>query len=305
MAILMYLLLCLIWGSTWLAIKIGLTQAAPLTTAALRFLLAVTILTFIAKVNKYPFPKDLRTFVHLGYPGVYMYGFSYALIYLAEQYISSALTAILFGSFPFFVALLSAWRLKHEPLRGRDWLGLAIGFGGVVLISYDSSTLSGELLLGSLLAVGATAAAAWGMVLHKQRFLGKNIVVAADVQMISGGVFLVAAATLFEFRAPFVVSLASVGSIVYLAVFGTVVTFLGYYWLMRRMTAVMVSSIAFVTPLVAVFFGVGLGGESLTPLTIVGTVLILSGIGLILRRQAATATHSGSSNSSSSRMGMS
>jgi len=289
MAALMYILLCLIWGSTWLAIKIGLSQAPPLLTASLRFLLAMTILIAIAKVNKYSYPRSIRQLLRLGYPGLYMYGVSYALIYLAEQRISSALTAILFGSFPFFVALLSLRRLKHEHLPWYGWLGLTVGFAGVALISYDSKLASGDLFLGSLLAIGGSFAAAWGMVAHKQQFVEVNIVVSTSVQMITGGIMLVLSTLIFERPINLSLSAAAVGSIVYLAVFGTVVTFLGYYWLLRRMTAVRVSSIAFITPMVAVFVGVGFGGEMLTTLTFIGTILILSGIAMIIRRQPVAA----------------
>ncbi|RME26779.1 MAG: hypothetical protein D6800_05970 [Candidatus Zixiibacteriota bacterium] len=289
MTALVYILLCLIWGSTWLAIKIGLSQAPPLLTASLRFLLAMTILILIAKVNKYSFPRAPGHLLRLGYPGLYMYGVSYALIYLAEQRISSALTAILFGSFPFFVALLSLRRLKHERLPWYGWFGLVIGFAGVTLISYDSKLASGDLFLGSLLAIGGSFAAAWGMIIHKQHFVKENIVVATSVQMMVGGVLLVLSTCIFERPIDLHLSAAAVASIAYLAIFGTVVTFLGYYWLLRRMTAVRVSSIAFITPMVAVFVGVVFGGETLSTLTIVGTVLILSGIAMIIRRQPVAA----------------
>lgn len=285
--VLTYILLCLIWGSAWIAIKIGLTEAPPLTTAAIRFTLSALILAAIALARGYKYPSSLKSLARLGYPGIFMYGLSYALVYFAEQYIDSGLAAVLFGAYPFFVAILTWVKYQNEKLGAVAWLGMVIGFVGVVLISFDSLQTSGDLFLGVLLAVGAPLAAAWGIVIHKQHYSGENIVVAVNVQMIFGGIPLILAAALFENWRDFNVSLESVGSILYLAIFGTVVTFLSYYWLLRHMRLTTVSLIAFVTPMVAIFIGVLFADEKMTPLIMLGTSLILSGVFLVVRRSAA------------------
>jgi len=284
MTALVYILLCLVWGSSWIAIKLGLSHAPPLYTSGMRFLLAWAVLSGIALVRGYTFPRNVPRWLRLGYPGFYMYGVSYALIYFAEQYIDSSLTAVLFGSFPFWVAGLSHWLLKEERIGGVAWIGLLIGFAGVVVISYDQWQLSGQLFLGTMLALAGTFAAAYGMVLHKRLFVNENIVVSTSVQMSVGGVPLLLGAVIFERFSDFTFSLQSVGSIVYLALFATVFTFLSYYWLMRKTTAVVVSLIAFVTPVVAIAIGVPFFGESMTMLTVVGSALILSGIVLVVRK---------------------
>ena len=284
MTYLVYVLICLIWGSTWIAIKIGLTDAPPFYTSSLRFLLSLVILTTIVAVKKYPYPKGFKNLFSLGAPGFYMYGISYALVYFSETYIDSSLAAVLFGSYPFFVALLSISQLKGEKLSVIGWLGLVVGLAGVILISYDSFQTSKDLFLGTLLLLGGAAAAAYGMVLHKKKFSDRNIVVSVTVQMMFGGALLVLGALLFESASDFSVSPESVGSIIYLAVFGSVVTFLGYYWLLARARAVTVSLIAFITPLVAIFIGVAFFDESLSLRIALGAVLILSGVLLVERR---------------------
>lgn len=284
-----YIVICLIWGSTWLAIKIGLSGAPPLYSLSLRFLLAVGILWAIAHIKGYRFPEGRRRILKTAYPGLYMYGVSYALIYFAEQYIDSSLTAVLFGSFPFFVAALTHWRLKAERLTGLAWIGLVVGFGGVVLISYHQWQLAGDLFLGTLLALGGSYAAAHGIVLHKKHFVEENIVIAVLLQMALGGIPLVLAALVFESVSDLAVSLETVGSIIYLAVFGSVLAFLGYYWLLKRTTVVNVSLIGFVTPLVAIFFGSVLAEERLTLMVGLGTAMILSGILLVVRRSEKAA----------------
>ncbi|MFZ5980282.1 MAG: DMT family transporter [Candidatus Zixiibacteriota bacterium] len=283
MTYLVYVLICLIWGSTWIAIKIGLSQAPPFYTSSLRFLLSLGILVAIVAIKKYPYPKGFKNFFSLGVPGFFMYGISYALVYFSEIYIDSSLAALLFGSFPFFVALLSMWQLKSEKLQPLGWLGLIIGMAGVTLISYDSLQTSRDLFLGTLLLLGGAGASACGMVLHKKKFSNRNIFVCITVQMMFGGFLLVLGALLFEDISDFVVSPESVGSILYLAVLGSVVTFLGYYWLLARTRAVTVSMIAFITPLVAIFIGVVFFEESLSLRIAYGAVLILSGILLVER----------------------
>ena len=287
MTVLVYILLCLIWGSTWLAIKIGLSQAPPFTTAALRFILATATLSIICSMRRCSYPRDLKTLLRLAYPGFYMYCLSYALVYLAEQYIYSATAAVLFASYPFFVAALSWWLYRTERLNRLAWLGMAIGFIGVVVISLDSLQESGDIFMGTALMVAASFVSAYGIVRHKHRFQHVDIVVAANVQMIFGGVFLVAGALLLEKWSDFNVTVEAVGSILYLALAGTVVTFLGYYWLLKRIRLTTVSLIAFITPLMAILIGVILADESLTLTVLIGAAMILSGVLLVVRTRRA------------------
>jgi drug/metabolite transporter (DMT)-like permease len=222
---LVYILLCLIWGSTWLAIKIGLSQAPPFTTAALRFILAAVTLSIICSLRHCSYPRDLKTLLRLAYPGFYMYCLSYALVYIAEQYIYSATAAVLFASYPFFVVMLSWWLYRTERLGWVAWVGMALGFLGVVAISLDSLQTSGDIFMGTVLMVAASLVAAYGIVLHKHRFGHVDIVVAANVQMILGALLLAGGALLFEDWSEFTVSAEAVGSILYLAFVGTDTTY--------------------------------------------------------------------------------
>lgn len=266
-----------------MAIKIGLIDAPPLYAASLRFALAVAILYAIILLKRYSLPEGAWQTLRLAYPGLYMYGACYALIYFAEQYISSALTSVLFASFPLFVAFLSTWMLRAERLQLPAWFGLGLGFVGIVVISYDSLHSSGDLFLGTMLALGGSLTAAYGMLIHKKHFASRNITVAATVQMTLGGMPLLVAALVFERLSDFSVTPASIGSILYLATLGTVIAFVAYYWLLSRAKAVVVSLIAFITPIVAIFLGV-FWGESLSLRTLVGTIMILTGVLLVVRK---------------------
>ncbi len=280
-----YVLLCLIWGSTWIAIKIGLTAAPPLQTAALRFMLATLILNGVVFLLRYPYPRDIRSWLRIGYPGIWMYGVNYALIYFAQVFISSSLTAVLFASFPFFVAVLSTFRLNEARVTPAGWIGIALGFVGVALISYDQLQTGDDLFLGTILALVATYSAAHGLIIHKKFHAGANIVVTASIQMLLGGLLVLVSAIIFEDWADFHVTTSSIGSILYLALMGTIVAFLSYYWLLARMSALSASLIAFITPLVALFIGVVFFDETVSASIVIGTTLILSGVGLSIERK--------------------
>ncbi|MDZ4723875.1 MAG: EamA family transporter [candidate division Zixibacteria bacterium] len=284
MVVFVYILLCLIWGSTWIAIKLGLSDAPPLYAAGIRFSLAVLILWSIMYFRKLRPPSTLRELASRAYPGVFMYGTSYALVYLSEQYISSALTAVLFGAFPFFVALLSKWKFRNVPISKIGWLGLMLGFAGVVLISWDSLKQSHAIFGGVLMTLTATFASAYGLMIHKRDHAHKEIVTSAAVQMTAGALILLLAAIAFEDFSNFAFTPQSIGSILYLTFMGTITAFLGYYWLLGKVKVLTASLIPFVTPMVAIFIGFGFFGETLTTQTMIGAGMILSGITLVLRK---------------------
>ena len=284
MTLAMFILLCLIWGSTWAAIRLGLTDAPPLYSAAFRFILADFILAGIAMARRERFPENWKVTLKIAYPGVYMFGAGYALVYFAENLIPSGLTSVLFATYPFFVAFLSSRMLPEERLTGRLWIGLAIGFAGILVISLDSLSLSGNLFLGTLLGVAAPLASAYGLLLYKRQFTHESLLPVLVIQMLAGGIPLLLTAMAFERLAAFQFSAASIGSILYLAVPGTVVTFLGYFWLLRHMRVTDASLIAFITPVVAILVGAMLFSEPLRLMTLIGSGLILGGVWLVGRR---------------------
>ena len=285
MIIFVYAVLCLIWGSTWIAIKLGLSDAPPLYSSGIRFAIAATFLYSVVLARKLQIPGKLSDILKLGYPGIFMFGASYAFVYSSELYISSALTAVLFASYPLFVAFLSIWILPDERLRPLGWTGLAMGLVGIIIISYDSLQTSDDIFLGTLLALCGSLVAAYGMLIHKQRFNKVNIFVSTSIQMTFGCIPLILAAFIFEDISQFQITTTSVGSILYLAVFGTIVAFLGYFWLLKKITAVSASLIALITPVVAIFIGVFFFSEALSVKIVIGTALILTGILLVNRKK--------------------
>ncbi len=283
MTFLIYSLLCLIWGSTWLAIKIGLQDSPPLWSAGIRFAIAGLLMLLINVIKRVSYPTQLREIIRIAVPGIFMYALSYMLVYVAETYIDSSLTAVLFAGFPFFVAGASYFVLKDERLSIVGWIGMLIGFGGILLVFYDSLQDSRIVFLGAFLAVMGAAAASFGTVYIRAYLKEVNIFAMASIQMTLGAIIMIVIAILVEPLSSFKITFKSMTALFYLAVFGTVVAFLGYYWLLQRMKAITVSQISFVTPLIAVFLGFIFLSESFTFLIATGSTLILAGVTLVAR----------------------
>ena len=284
MAILIYTLLCLIWGSTWMAIKVGLEDSPPLWSAGLRFVIAGLMVLVISRFRSAKFPRSWKELGKVAIPGIFMYGLSYMLVYRSEVYIDSALTAVLFASFPFFVAGISHFMLREESLNLWGWVGLVIGFLGTAVVSYDSLLQSRFVFVGTLLVLLSAAASAYGTVYIRARLKQYDIAVMASIQMILGALIIVLTAFIFEPLNAFRITFKSVTALFYLAVFGTVVAFLGYYWLLKRLRAIIVSQIGFITPIIALILGYFFMSERLSFRAGIGSLLILAGVFLVVRR---------------------
>lgn len=279
-----YILLCLIWGSTWLAIKLGLDDSPPLWSAGIRFLIAGLILIIINRVRKVSYPKSVREIVRISIPGLIIYAFPYMMVYHGEQYISSSLTAVLFASFPFFIAGFSIFMLKSEKPKNYAWLGLFIGFGGVVVVFYDSLVTSEFVFLGAVLIVVASAMSALGTMVLRVWYNDKDFTMMLCLQILAGAVVTILAAIFFEPLSSFNMTSKSIGALLYLAIFGSVVAFSGYYWLLKKITVISLSLIAFITPIIAIALGYFLLSETLSAFTAFGSVLILGGIILVMKK---------------------
>jgi len=277
-------MLCLIWGSTWLAIKYGLDDAPPLWSVSLRFLLASLILVVINRIRKIKYPNNFREIIRLALPGLILYAIPYMMVYGGEQYVSSALTAVLFASLPFYVAGYSIFLLRTEKPNIYHWLGLVVGFSGVFIVFYDSLMTSQFVFWGSVLIVGSAAVSALGTVVIRAYFQKTDVTLALGLQLAAGAVVSLVVAAIFEPLSDFHVTAKSVGALVYLAVFGSVIAFSGYYWLLKRMKVLNIAMIAFITPVLAVFLGYILRGETFSAFAAVGAVLILGGLILVIKK---------------------
>jgi drug/metabolite transporter (DMT)-like permease len=279
LALLAYAVICLIWGSTWIAIKIGLDDAPPLTTLALRFILAGLILNAICLIKKIPYPKSKSELLHLAIPGLFTYTLNYIIVYYSEVYIESALTAILYASMPFYAAVMSIWLLPGEKqLNVKGWFAMGMAMVGIVIISGEAYSISGDLLLGTLLALGASLSATFGTILLKRAHAKSNLFMALTIQLTVGTIPMIIGALLFDNWSDFAVTDKSIGSIIYLAIFGTVIAFSVYYWLIPRLNAIFLLMSTFIIPIIATLIGVIGFGEQITLSMYSGAALVLSSV---------------------------
>ncbi len=284
---LLYIMLCLIWGSTWMAIKIGIQDAPPVWAAGIRILSAGLLLILFHIFRGRHLPRGLHSIWRIAWPGILIYGLSYGLVYIGTQHISSALTSILFASFPFFIILLAPILIVWEKIAFRSVIGVFIGFIGIVVVFAGPISLDRDALWGAALVIIGTAASAYGTV-HVKAYLGDQPVLSMmALQMTLGGLLLVIGAILTESLSRFEVTPASIGSIVYLTLIGSIIAFAGYFWLLKRIATLTLSLIAFITPIIAMYLGYIFLNEHLTGQDYMGAAMVLAGVLLARTRKEA------------------
>src|SRR3970040_2260763 len=251
-------MLCGIWGSTWLAIRIGLQGAPPFLAASLRFVVASLTLLGLAAVFKSRLPKGRIEWSRIVFVGIFLFTADYGLIYWGEANgVASGLSAILFATFPFQTALFAHVLLREEGLSLQKLTGIALGFAGILLIfrGPDESDV---------------AVKRWG---HDVDAITFNAFAMGTGAIALAGFSLVARESWFVPSWP-----EGIGAILYLAFAGSVVTFVAYIWLLKRIEATSMSYTALVTPIVAVLLGVTVGGEVLDPILIPGAAGTPAGV---------------------------
>ncbi|MBV9925213.1 MAG: EamA family transporter [Acidobacteria bacterium] len=281
-----FLLLCCIWGSTWMFIKLGLRDLPPLSFAAARFLLATLILWGIVAARRARLPRG-REWLLLAQTGVLSFALNYGLLFWGEQHISSGLAALLQATIPVFGMLLAHQYLPGERLNARKLAGALLGVGGVgVIFSHQLGDRGSSALWGSAAVVAGAAFAAWSNVLVKAKGLKLDASVLSAGQMACGFLALAAAALTFEGNpSKLHWTPLAVVCLIYLTLVGSVAAFLLFYWLVRHVDVTKTMLIALVTPLAAVLLGFVALGEQLSWRTLVGGAVIMSGVALVVLRR--------------------
>src|SRR5438067_12959040 len=285
-AIAAFIALCLIWRSTWLVVKWGLRGLPPGSFAAIRFVIAVIVLLAIS-VGRVPLiPKGRGDFKLLAWTGVLMFCVNYALLFWAELYVSSGLSAVLQATIPIFGMVFAHFIIPNEPLRSARIAGAVVALGGVAVICSRLLDFGGLLAFwGGVGIVFGAAGAAFSNVLLKARAIRLAPAMIAAWQMIFGLVPLVIAGFLVEGNPlHFHWTPRAVFCLFYLAIPGSAFAFLLLYWLMPRMSVTNLQTISFITPPGAVAFGWLVGGETFSLWSLAGGALVLAGVWMIFRK---------------------
>ena len=287
MKILVWLLLCLVWGTTWIFIKIGLTDLPPITFAAARFILAVIILVPIVKLWKLPLPRTTSEWKLIAITGFLQFSVNYSLVFWSEQYITSGLAAVLQAMITVFGLVLAWIFLPTEKITRLKVFAVILGITGVAVIFLEQLKVADLMAFAGCVAIviGAYAAAQASIFIKAK---GSNLHPASLVltQMICGLPAIIIYALIAEGNPlKFNWTLKAVFCVIYLTIFGTITAFWLYYWLLSRIESTKAMMISLVTPLIAVIIGAVFLGETLPRQTFLGGLLILASIGLIVVRK--------------------
>jgi drug/metabolite transporter (DMT)-like permease len=282
----------LLWGSTYLAIKYAIVTMPPFLLAGSRFLLAGSILTLAGRASadyETPTLAQWRTSLVVG--ALLLVGGN-GMVVLAERSLPSSLAALLVASEPFWVVLLGWWWLRQPRPSGRVVLGLLVGFAGVYLLVGEQLTAgagaSHAQLGGVVLVLLAALSWAAGSIYGLRSPVPKSPVLASGMQMLAGGsVLLLLGTATGEWRGlhPSQFGLAAWLGWGYLVVFGSLVAFTAYSWLLKHAPPARVATYAYVNPVVAVLLGWAMLGEKLTSQMLVGAVVIVGSVVLITTQQ--------------------
>ena len=281
---LVYGMICLIWGSTWGAIRLVVRDVPPLRAAAIRFFLAAIILLAIALTRAKSLRitvKELRSLIILG---IAMMGVPYGLLFWAEYRISSSMTAVLFSTCPLFVALFTPVMTRSRVPR-RAVFAMLLALGAMATLFYTELSVSRYLLLGGGAVIAAVISSSWASVFAKREIGNVNPIMGTAVQFCVGAVALCIASFVAEAGRTSDLNSTSILGLAFLTIFGSVISFSAYYWLLGKMHAYQLSTINLVVPIVAMAEGALLLRERLPILMVGAAVAVLVSVAAVLRAE--------------------
>jgi len=273
-----YLAVCFFWGSTYLAIKIGVQDLAPTALAGTRFLLAGGLMLGYAWIKRRPFPRDKRDVVKNGLVGILMLLGGNGLVVYAETWVDSGVASLMVSLVPIWVAVIEMGVLRTVRLSFRGYLGLLLGFAGVYMLLQPGSKGGAIDLLGVIIMIVATILWALGSVLSQTVRSRESLVANIGIQMFVAGVLFLVIGGFSGDLAGVNFTLSGVLSVLYLAFFGSIIGFSSYIHVLQKWPATRASTYAYVNPAVAVFLGHVILGEDITLAMMVAMAVILFGV---------------------------
>jgi drug/metabolite transporter (DMT)-like permease len=278
-----YLIVCIVWGSTYLAIRVGVTHLPPFLFAGTRFLIAGTILGGIALATGARLPRERRTWAGIVILGAFFLLGGNGGVVWAEQFVPSGLASV-------YVVTVTIWSVLFDGLipggnariSARVILGLAAGlFGSILLVGVSPRELLAADWRGPIALTLASASWALGTVFAKRRPLGLPVVLGAALQMLAGGALLTTLGLAQGESLPAQVPGEAVAAYWYLVVFGSIIAFTAFSYALKHASATVVGTYAYVNPVVAVLLGWAILDEPITGRTMVAMALMLGSVALI------------------------
>jgi drug/metabolite transporter (DMT)-like permease len=289
-ALIAYILVCTVWGSTYLAIRIGVMHLPPVLFAGIRFVIAGLILGGIVLATGDRLPRTLRDWKVLAVTGLFLLLGGNAVVVWAEQHVESGAASVFVAAVPLWAAFFDAlWPGGTTVFTWRVGVGLALGFlGSALLAGVTPGELLNAELAGPVALTLASASWALGTVYSKRNPTDTSPYAASAVQMLTGGVVITLLGLILGEAGQWRWSSAGIGALAYLVVFGSIVGFTAYAYALRHASATIVGTYAYVNPVVAVLLGWLILHEAITARTIGAMALIL---GAVLMIQLAPGAH--------------
>jgi drug/metabolite transporter (DMT)-like permease len=281
--ILAFAAIYILWGTTFLAIRIAVLEFPPLLTAGLRFFIAGTLLYAFMRLRGQanPSPMEWR---NLALISVCMFVITYGAIFWAEQFVYSGVTSVIEATLPITTVILEMFVFRTQAFRATLFGAVVLGFFGVALMFIDNRAQHLAILPCLAILLGGTA---WsvGAVLSGQLALPRSKPLTAGAEMMIGGLILLLLSCVSgEMRPLPHLSLRAALAVIYLVIFGSLIAYTAYVWLLGRMSVTTVASHAYINPVVAVALGYFIAGEIVTMRTLIAAAVVLGSVVLILTR---------------------
>ena len=274
-----FIALSLIWGTTWLVIKIGLDGMPPFLGVGLRFIAAGAIVVSIGFIKERKVTFSLALLKLTLIIGILMFTISYSAVYWAEQYISSGMASIMFSTLPFYVAAFAAIILKNERLNKLRVMGMIVGVAGTALIFSENLSVQNFIELMALLAVFVSPiSAAFAVVITKKNIHNHNRYLLNGGSMLVGGITTLSIHFIFDGDAHLIWNINSIGALIYLTLIGSALAFSIHFWMLLHVEATTLSFVTIVSPVVALFLGYIILSENLSGLQFAGSALVIGGV---------------------------
>ena len=278
----LYVLLCLIWGSTWLVIKVGYGGLGPFNVAAIRFLVAGAVLTPIVPLMRARWPAGRGEWLLVTWVGLILFAADYGLIYWGEQFLDSGLTSILFALLPLVTIAFAHTYIPGDRITARKFAGSLLAFVGILALFGDRVRLDPTGLGPMLAIIASTVCAAAAGVATKRHGTSLHPAALNAPAMLIGAAALAIVSLVVGDGLRIPRDSSTWAAIGYLSIAGSVITFLGYFTLLKTWSVTSLSFISVFTPAIALLLGFVFLNERPTFANGIGAVLILGGVALAL-----------------------
>ena len=277
--IMAYLAVCIIWGSTYLGMRIAVSAFPPEIFGGIRFITAGAIMLLFAWIKGHTFPKNSKEVMKISLIGLMLIFGSNGTVMWVEQWVYSGITTLILATTPLFMALIEIFMPGENKVGFMGWVGLLIGFGGVVLLIFSGSGTGGvDVVGGANLLIAVALLWSIGSTYSKHLNPSCSIIPNIGIQMLVGGSAQLTLGIVIGEASKIHFNLKAVWVMAYLILVGSLVGYSCYVYMLQKWPAAKAGTYAYVNPVVAVVLGAVVLGEPVTPGIVLSMVIILGGV---------------------------